>query len=182
MYPTFFPYNYSDTTVKKQIFEKLLANGASVNVHDKNGRSLIERVLLLRYEESYLCRRFMGTTHKTAHHPEICELLTLLFSRGADVNFVGKDGNTPLFTAINKEMFETAIDLIERGADVNHIGANNLTTLECCFAVFKKTKKKLRSSFCRYQICKMLNLNIVTTFLKPLIILTNNELDIIAYF
>lgn len=55
-------------------------------------------------------------------------------------------------------MFKTAIDLIERGADVNHIGANNLTTLECCFAVLKKTNKELRPSHCRYQICKMLYL------------------------
>lgn len=100
----------------------------------------------------------MRTVHVTAPHPEISELLTLLFSRGADVNIVGKDRNTPLFTAINEEMFKTAIDLIERGADVNHIGANNLTTLECCFAVFKKTNKELRPSHCRYQICKMLYL------------------------
>lgn len=100
----------------------------------------------------------MRTVHVTAPHPEISELLTLLFSRGADVNIVGKDRNTPLFTAINEEMFKTAIDLIERGADVNHIGANNLTTLECCFAVLKKTNKELRPSHCRYQICKMLYL------------------------
>lgn len=146
------------------MFRKLLANGASVNVHDKNGQSLIERVLLLKQivpytrTQSHWLLGFMRTVHLPAPHPEMTELLTLLFSRGADVNFVGKDGNTPLFTAINEEMFKTALDLIERGADVNHIAANNLTTLECCFAVFKKTKKPLRSSLCRYQISKILNL------------------------
>lgn len=161
MYPIFF-YDYSDTTVKKQIFIKLLASGASVNVHDRNGQSLIERVLLLKqtvpYSQPYWLLGFMRTVHVTAPHPEISELLTLMFSRGADVNIVGKDGNTPLFTAINEEMFKTAIDLIERGADVNHIGANNLTTLECCYAVFKKSNKESRSSYCRYQIYKELYL------------------------
>lgn len=82
--------------------------------------------------------------------------MKLLFSRGADVNIVGKDGNTPLFTAINEEMFNTAIYLIEQGADVNHIGANNLTTFECCFAVFTKTNKQLIPSHCKYQICYLL--------------------------
>lgn len=158
----FFYYDYSDTTVNKQIFRKLLASGASVNIHDRNGQSLIERVLLLKqivtYMQPYRLYDFIGTTHLTAPDLEKSDLLKLLFSRGADVNLVGKDGNTPLFTAINEEMFKTAIYLIEQGADVNHIGANNLTTFECCFAVFTKTKKQLRPSHCKYQICKMLNL------------------------
>lgn len=146
------------------MFRKLLANGASVNVHDKNGQSLIERVLLLKQivpytrTQSHWLLGFMRTVHLPAPHPEMTELLTLLFSRGADVNFVGKDGNTPLFTAINEEMFKTALDLIERGADVNHIAANNLTTLECCYAVFKKSMKESHRSFCRYQIYKELYL------------------------
>lgn len=108
--------------------------------------------------QPYRFHDFIGTTHITAPDLEKSDLLKLLFSRGADVNIVGKDGNTPLFTAINEEMFNTAIYLIEQGADVNHIGANNLTTLECCFAVFKKTKQPLRSSLCRYQRSKILNL------------------------
>ncbi|XP_065921776.1 uncharacterized protein [Magallana gigas] len=158
-----------DTTIKKEMFRKLLANGASVNVHDKNGQSLIERVLLLKQivpytrTQSHWLLGFMRTVHLPAPHPEMTELLTLLFSRGADVNFVGKDGNTPLFTAINEEMFKTAIDLIERGADVNYIGANNLTTLECCYAVFKKSIKESHRSFytateisCQHVMCAII--------------------------
>lgn len=134
------PHFISDTTRKKQSLKKLLEAGASPNARDSSGESLIEHVLLFKQK----CMRYGFITGSLSHciDPEVKENLSLLVKHGADVNIVGKNGNTLLFIAMNEGLFHVADHLIELGADVNCIGPNNLTTFECCFAAVLEELEK----------------------------------------
>lgn len=104
--------------------------------------SLLEHVLHLKQismlMQPSLFFMGMGTIYKSNPDPEMEDLLNSLINGGADINAVGKDGNTPLFTAIKEEAFLVTKRLIEEGADVNRIGANNMTSFECCFDLYLK--------------------------------------------
>lgn len=131
------PYFISDTTRKKQSLKKLLEAGASLNARDSSGESLIEHVLLLKQSRMRYMNFFGGIT-------EVKENLSLLVKHGADVNIVGKNGNTLLLIAMNEELFQVADHLIDLGANVNYMGPNNVTTFECCSAAVQEELEKNR--------------------------------------
>lgn len=137
-------YFISDTTRKKQSLKKLLEAGASPNARDSSGESLIEHVLLLKQTRMRYMNFFGVITGSLSlcADPEVKENLSLLVKHGADVNIVGKNGNTLLFIAMNEGLFQVADHLIELGADVNYIGPNNVTTFECCFAAVLEELEK----------------------------------------
>ena len=122
-----------DSANKKYAFKKLLERGASANVRDSNGMSLIEHVLDLVPITTHLKSQYFFNTNFQTVVSEIKDLLNSLMCHGADINTFGKEGNTPLFIAIHKGLFSVAKHLIENEADVNRVGASNLTTFECCF-------------------------------------------------
>lgn len=124
-----------DSANKRYAFKKLLERGASANVRDSNGMSLIEHVLDIGTIPSHLKYQYFFNTdfHTVVSDKEIKDLLNSLMCHGADINAFGKEGNTPLFIAIHKGLFSVAKHLIENEADVNRVGASNLTTFECCF-------------------------------------------------
>lgn len=137
-------YFISDARRKKQSLKKLLEAGASPNARDSSGESLIEHVLLLK-QNCMRYHHFFGVITGSLSlcvDPEVNENLSLLVKHGANVNIVGKNGNTLLYIAMKEGLFQVADHLIELGADVNCIGPNNLTTFECCFdAVLEELEK-----------------------------------------
>ena len=122
-----------DSANKKYAFKKLLERGASANVRDSNGMSLMEHVLDLGTITTHLMSQYFFNTDFQTIESETKDLLNSLMCHGADINAFGKEGNTPLFIAIHKGLFSVAKHLIENEADVNRVGASNLTTFECCF-------------------------------------------------
>jgi len=65
-------------------------------------------------------------------------VVSILISRGADVNFKGKDGRTPLIWAAGNS-FESAKILLENGADVNAKGDDGMTAfIQSTFGILSK--------------------------------------------
>ena len=66
------------------------------------------------------------------------DVVSLLVSRGADVNFKGKDGRTPLMWAAGNSFPITKI-LIGNGAKINEKANDGMTAfLQCCFGILSK--------------------------------------------
>ena len=65
-------------------------------------------------------------------------VVSILISRGADVNFKGKDGRTPLMWAAGNSLETTKI-LLESGADVNAKGDDGMTAfIQSTFGILSK--------------------------------------------
>lgn len=66
------------------------------------------------------------------------DVVSLLVSRGADVNFKGKDGRTPLMWAAGNSFPITKI-LIDNGAKINEKANDGMTAfLQSCFGILSK--------------------------------------------
>lgn len=66
------------------------------------------------------------------------DVVSLLISRGADINFRGKDGRTPLMWAAANSLPTTKI-LIDNGANVMAKADDGMTAfLQCCFGILSK--------------------------------------------
>lgn len=66
------------------------------------------------------------------------DVVSFLISRGADVNFRGKDGRTPLIWAAGNS-FESTKVLLENGADVNANGNDGMTAfIQSTFGILSK--------------------------------------------
>jgi len=66
------------------------------------------------------------------------DVVSHLISRGADVNFKGKDGRTPLMWAAGNSLETTKI-LLENGADVNARGNDGMTAfIQSTFGILSK--------------------------------------------
>jgi ankyrin repeat protein len=66
------------------------------------------------------------------------DVVSYLISRGADVNFIGKDGRTPLIWAAGNS-FESTKILLENGADVNALGNDGMTAfIQSTFGILSK--------------------------------------------
>jgi ankyrin repeat protein len=66
------------------------------------------------------------------------DVVLYLISRGADVNFRGKDGRTPLIWAAGNS-FESTKILLENGADVNARGNDGMTAfIQSTFGILSK--------------------------------------------
>jgi len=66
------------------------------------------------------------------------DVVSHLISKGADVNFKGKDGRTPLMWAAGNS-FESAKILLENGADINARGNDGMTAfIQSTFGILSK--------------------------------------------
>jgi len=66
------------------------------------------------------------------------DIASLLISRGADVNFKGRDGKTPIMWAADNSLETTKI-LLKNGADVNIKAVDGMTALiQCVFGILSK--------------------------------------------
>ncbi len=66
------------------------------------------------------------------------DVVSILISRGADVNFKGKDGRTPLIWAAGNS-FESTKILLENGADVNAEGDDGMNAfIQSTFGILSK--------------------------------------------
>jgi ankyrin repeat protein len=66
------------------------------------------------------------------------DVVSLLISRGADVNFKGKDGRTPLMWAAGNSL-ETTKLLLENGADVKAMGDDGMNAfIQSAFGILSK--------------------------------------------
>jgi len=66
------------------------------------------------------------------------DIVSYLISSGADVNFTGKDGKTPLMWAAGNSLESTKI-LLENGADVNAKGNDGMTAfIQSTFGILSK--------------------------------------------
>lgn len=66
------------------------------------------------------------------------DVVSFLISRGADVNFKGKDGRTPLIWAAGNS-FESTKILLENGADVNAKGDDGMNAfIQSTFGILSK--------------------------------------------
>ena len=66
------------------------------------------------------------------------DVVSYLISRGADINFRGKDGRTPLIWAAGNS-FESATILLENGADVDAEGNDGMTAfIQSTFGILSK--------------------------------------------
>lgn len=57
------------------------------------------------------------------------EIVNALINKGANVNFIDKNGKTPLMIAVEEQRFDLVVALIDKNADVNFIDKNGETPL-----------------------------------------------------
>lgn len=116
----------------KECLELLISYGASVNVRNRKGRSLLHQAtirgqcdivqMLLGYAEVSLgATDIKGATalHLAARygHTEITKIL--LASTDIEVDSRDRDGATPLCTAIRESHQSVALQILSKGADIN---------------------------------------------------------------
>lgn len=66
------------------------------------------------------------------------DIASLLISRGADVNFKGRDGKTPIMWAADNSLATTKV-LLKSGANVNAKADDGMTALiQCVFGILSK--------------------------------------------
>jgi len=110
----------ANAVVDKDIvtLDSLLQNGINVNIteEDRGATVLLIASSFKDYED----------------------VVSYLISRGADVNFKGKDGRTPLIWAAGNS-FESAKILLENGADVKAKGDDGMTAfIQSTFGILSK--------------------------------------------
>ncbi|WP_050030527.1 ankyrin repeat domain-containing protein [Verrucomicrobium sp. BvORR034] len=106
----------------------LIAQGANVNLTPRH-RSTALQVSIYRGFDSYELKPKAG-------YPE---LIQTLLTKGADVNAVDADGNTPLIAAAEKDDVTTLNLLLERGADLSHANENGWTALDRAVSYRRRT-------------------------------------------
>lgn len=103
-----------------EIAEYLIKQGADVNSEDK------------------------GLLLTPLHHCSTPEVAAVLLRHGADVNHKNKDGETPLISALKKNLFDVAEFLVDHGADVNVIEKKTGKTPLCFFISLEFNEKILK--------------------------------------
>ncbi|XP_062603294.1 poly [ADP-ribose] polymerase tankyrase-like [Saccostrea cucullata] len=124
----FFPL---DSARETSVVNMLLENGASANVLDKGGTSLLERVFK-QLKSTYSSFRDEMEPREDLIEKLTSILLQLLLNE-ADPNLATPGQDSVLIQAIQTPgMDDVASALVEAGADVCHIGRNKMTTFEAC--------------------------------------------------
>lgn len=103
-----------------EIAEYLIKQGADVNSEDK------------------------GLLLTPLHHCSTPEVAAVLLRHGADVNHKNKDGETPLISALKKNLFDVAEFLVDHGADINVIEKKTGKTPLCFFVSVEFNEKLLK--------------------------------------
>lgn len=106
----------------------LVARGADVNLTPRH-RSTPLQVSIYRGFDSYTLKP----------QPGYPDLIKLLLEKGAQVDSVDVDGNTPLIAAAEKDDVATLHLLLQRGADLAHTNNNGWTALERAVAYRRRT-------------------------------------------
>jgi ankyrin repeat protein len=119
-----------------EIAAALLEKGAKIDFIAAIALRRSELVRAMLEESPALLRKRSPDGWTALHIAARCsaaEIVSMLITKGADVNGIGKRGLTPIFFAL-REPFENAGLLLAHGANVNARGKHGFTPLHCAAA------------------------------------------------
>lgn len=131
------PVFYAIRNENIEVIEELIRNGAKIRVTDKNKNSLLHMI--------------------ETNSPEILRVAQYFIENGADINAEDDRGRTPLFIAIQKELWDYCRLLIRANANVDVVddADNNLLHALC----IGKSNNKEKIEMARFLIDRKVDVN-----------------------